>query len=266
VTTLTETVDALRGLLAGRSVDYAGSVVHTSGYRSTLPPSRASITVLGFGADLIEEAIGRADRIAVPLASAEHAARLHARLVRSAERYERPRPRLAVLVPTLVDPDQVGEEQLRRALLPYLRASGFARIFTEAGFGEVVALARTGAHPRSLYPEMTDEMVRTVAAVGSVAQVRAALAEYRAVGVDELVLMPITAGDPCGLHTLTVLADAERPLAGSVPNSPSAPVGTATGATAHAAGEAVGERVAPVIGLPTAHTGPGDGQVATPRP
>jgi probable F420-dependent oxidoreductase len=206
VKALVEHVEALRGLLAGEPVDFVGSAIRTRGFRCVLPPSAAGVTALGFGTDTLREIMGRVDRIAVPLASVEHAARLAARLRLVGERMERPAPRLAVWVPTVVDPDAAGEEQLRRLLLPYLRAAGFGHMFTEAGFGEIVALARTGAHPRSLLSEMPDDLVASVAAVGSVERARAALDEYRAVGVDELVLLPVTAGDPDAERTLTALA------------------------------------------------------------
>lgn len=206
VAALAESVQVLRELAAGRSVDFDGAFVRSHGYRSTLPPSRAGVTVVAFGQDTLDAVVGHADRIAVPLASVEFAARLHARLGYAAERLQRPAPTLSVWIPTAVDPDAAAERGLRHLLSPYLRAGEFGRMFTEAGFGAAVALARTGAHPRSLLPQMTDALVGTVAAVGGVAEVRAALAEYRAVGVDEVVLVPVRTGDPLGARSLRALA------------------------------------------------------------
>lgn len=203
---LAESVRVLRDLTAGKPVDFDGDFVHSCGFRSTLPPSRAVVTAVAFGQDTLDAVVGHADRIAVPLASVEFAARLHARLGYAADRLQRPTPTLSVWIPTAVDPDTAAERGLRQLLAPYLRAGEFGRMFTEAGFGSTVALARTGAHPRSLLPQMTDALVATVAAVGGVEEVRAALAEYRAVGVDEVVLVPVRTGDPLGARSLRALA------------------------------------------------------------
>jgi alkanesulfonate monooxygenase SsuD/methylene tetrahydromethanopterin reductase-like flavin-dependent oxidoreductase (luciferase family) len=183
-------------------VDFTGALVRTRGFVCALPPSNAELSVLAFGAELTEVAVARADRLVVPIGTVEHLARLRGRIQLAAERAGRPAPRLAVWVPAAVDPDEDTRRDLLRALLPYVRAAGFAGMFTEAGFGDVVRLARSGAHVRSVVAAAPPEMLDSVAAVGSVAVVRAALGEYRAVGVDDVLLVPHTA------DTLTALAAA----------------------------------------------------------
>lgn len=190
------------GLLAGQPVDFTGALVRTRGFVCALPPSNAELSVLAFGAELTEVAVARADRLVVPIGTVEHLARLRGRIQLAAERAGRPAPRLAVWVPAAVDPDEDTRRDLLRALMPYVRAAGFAGMFTEAGFGEIVRLARSGAHMRSVVAAAPPEMLDSVAAVGSIATVRAALAEYRAVGVDDVLLVPHNA------ETLTVLAEA----------------------------------------------------------
>jgi len=190
------------GMLAGNAVEFNGALVRTRGFVCALPPSNAELSVLAFGAELTEVAISRADRLVVPIGTVEHLARLRGRIQLAAERADRSTPRLAVWVPAAVDADEATRRELLRALVPYVRAAGFAGMFTEAGFGEVVRLARSGAHVRSVVAAAPPEMLDAVAAVGSVAAVRAALAEYRAVGVDDVLLVPHTA------DTLTALAEA----------------------------------------------------------
>lgn len=189
------------GLLAGMPVDFTGALVRTRGFVCALPPSNAELSVLAFGAELTEVAVARADRLVVPIGTVEHLARLRGRIQLAAERAGRPAPRLAVWVPAAVDPDEETRRDMLRALMPYVRAAGFAGMFTEAGFGEIVRLARSGAHVRSVVAAAPPEMLDSVAAVGSVAAVRTALAEYRAVGVDDVLLVPHTAG------TLKALAE-----------------------------------------------------------
>jgi probable F420-dependent oxidoreductase len=178
------------GLLAGRPVDFTGALVRTRGFAGTLSPSEAQLSVLAFGTELIEVAVARADRLILPIGTVEHISRLRGGLQLAAERTARPVPRLALWVPAAVDPGEEARRELLRGLVPYLRAPGFTGMFTEAGFGEVVRLARSGAHLRSVVAAAPPELLDAVAAVGSVQEVRAALAEYRAVGVDDVILVP----------------------------------------------------------------------------
>lgn len=195
-TVVAESASTLRGprpdsgLLAGIPVDFTGALVRTRGFTGMLPPSNASLSVLAFGVELTEVAVARADRLVVPIGTVEHLARLRGRIQLAAERADRPAPRLAVWVPAAVDPDEAARRELLRAVVPYLRAPGFAGMFTEAGFGEVVRLARSGAHMRSVVGAAPPELLDAVAAVGALATVRRALAEYRAVGVDDVLLVP----------------------------------------------------------------------------
>ena len=207
-TVVAESATALRGsrpgagLLAGAEVDFTGALVRTRGFTGSLPPSNAELSVLAFGAELTEVAVARADRLIVPIGTVEHLARLRGRMQLAAERAGRPAPRLAVWVPAAVDPDEQARRELLRALVPYLRAAGFGGMFAEAGFSELVRLARSGAHVRSVVQAAPPELLDSVAAVGSAAYVRAALAEYRAVGVDDVLVVPDRA------DTLTSLAGA----------------------------------------------------------
>ena len=209
---------ATGGLLAGHPVDFSGSVLRTRGYSCALAPSNGSVSILAFGAELTEVAVARADRIIVPLGTVEHMARLRGRVQLAAERAGRAIPRLALWLPVAIDPDETVRRDLLRSLAPYLRAPGFAGMFTEAGFGELIRLARSGAHIRSVVAAAPPDLLGTIGAVGSVAAVRAALAEYRAVGVDDLLLVP---DRPETLEALAV-ADEADVLASAVATNPAA--------------------------------------------
>lgn len=187
------------GLLAGCEVDFAGALVRTRGFAGALPASHAPLSVLAFGPELIDVAVARADRVVLPIGTVEHIARLRGGLQLDAERTERAVPRLALWVPAAVDPDESARRELMRGLVPYLRAPGFSGMFTEAGFGEVVRLARSGAHLRSVVAAAPPDLLDAVAAVGTIEQVRAALTEYMAVGVDDVILVP---HDPTTLEAL----------------------------------------------------------------
>jgi probable F420-dependent oxidoreductase len=191
VTVVAESAQALRGLLAGEPVDYSGALVRTKGFTSSLPPSNAQLSVLAFGAELTEVAAARADRLILPIGTVEHVSRLRARVQAAAERVGRAAaPKIALWLPVAVEPDAEQRRTMLRDLVPYLRSAGFSGMFSEAGFGELVRLARSGAHVRSVVAGAAPELLASVAAVGDVAAVRAVLGEFRAVGVDDLILVP----------------------------------------------------------------------------
>jgi len=191
VTVVAESAQALRGLLAGERVDFTGVLVRTRGFESLLPPSGGQLSVLAFGAELTEVAAARADRLILPIGTVEHVSRLRARVHAAAERVGRASaPKIALWLPVAVEPDAEGRRTMLRDLVPYLRSAGFSGMFSEAGFGEVVRLARSGAHVRSVVAAAPPELLAAVSAVGDVAAVRAVLGEFRAVGVDDLILVP----------------------------------------------------------------------------
>lgn len=205
-TALAETLTVLGPLTRNEPVSFQGVSVRSRGFRARLDPSRASLTVLAFGLEASEVAVGRADRVAVPLATVEHAARIKARLALTADRLNRSVPRLAIFLPTVVDPDQQALDWIRRSLLPYLDADGFGRMFAEAGHGELVDLARGGAHERSLLAAMPDEVLRSIAAIGDLNQVCSAFEDYRQAGVDEIVMLPENHDAGVIEHTIRALA------------------------------------------------------------
>lgn len=205
-TALAETLTVLGPLTRNEPVSFQGVSVRSRGFRARLEPSRASLTVLAFGLEASEVAVGRADRVAVPLATVEHAARIKARLALTADRLNRSVPRLAVFLPTVVDPDAESLDWIRRSLLPYLDADGFGRMFAEAGHGELVDLARGGAHERSLLAAMPEEVLRSIAAIGDLNQVCSAFEDYRQAGVDEIVMLPESYDPGVIEHTIRALA------------------------------------------------------------
>ncbi|MFF7246228.1 LLM class F420-dependent oxidoreductase [Embleya sp. NPDC008237] len=210
---LAESARQTRELLDGARSDGQGSVLRSRGYRLRLPaPGGSGLTVAAFGPAAIRTAARYADRLVLNLVSVETAGELIGSLERAAQEAGRPRPRVAAWVCAAVEakPGAVvaeGTEQLRRGLVGYLAAPGYAEMFARAGFAELVAYARTRPHPRELWAAIPPSAVSAVGVVGSVAHARERIAEYRGVGVDEVVLVPAaTAGDPAGAATLSALS------------------------------------------------------------
>lgn len=197
---LADSAQAVAGLLSGES---SGE----SEFALRLPAPGGGVTVAAFGSRAVRAAAEFADRMVLDLVSVDTAARLRAELDEAAEKLDRPAPRLAVWLPAAVDPEPEALAQLVRGLVPYLGLPGYREMFTEAGFGEVAELAHGGAAYQEVVRALPLEIVGTVALLGSRAEIATRIAEYGAAGVDEIAIVPATAGDRGGASTLTALHD-----------------------------------------------------------
>ncbi|MEY2433537.1 MAG: hypothetical protein QOC92_3262 [Acidimicrobiaceae bacterium] len=187
--TLEASAQMVRALLAGER----------AGFRLRLDRQPSTITVAAFGARAVQVAAEHADRMVLNLVTPKTAARLCEQFTSAGG------AKTAVWLATAVDPDDDARLQLTRALVAYLAAPGYGDVFTEAGFGELVAFARTRPHPRELLAAIPTELVEAVGLVGSAAVIEKRIAEYRDAGVDEICFVPATAGDPAGKRTLRSL-------------------------------------------------------------
>ncbi|MEU8384706.1 LLM class F420-dependent oxidoreductase [Streptosporangium sp. NPDC048865] len=202
-TVLREAVRALRPLLDGDKSDFSGECVKSRGYRLRLPAPRAELTVAAFGASAVRTA-ATADRMVLNLITPASAARLTADLRAAASV---PAPRVAAWVTAAIDPGREAVDRIRRAVVGYLAAPGYGEMFAEAGFGDVVAFARTRPHPRELLAAVPDDLLESVALLGDVDAARERLRAYADAGVDEVALVPVgTDADPGGVATLKALA------------------------------------------------------------
>ncbi|WP_338742804.1 LLM class F420-dependent oxidoreductase [Actinomadura luteofluorescens] len=203
-TALAESAEVVRHLLAGERAGFEGRTVRVQDYRLRLPAPRTPITIAAFGAAAVRAAARHADRMVVSLVTADSAGRLAARLRSESDAVGASAPPVAAWVPVAVDGGAQAREQVRRAVVGYLAAPGYAQMFEEAGFGDVVALARSRPHPSALLAAVPDELVHAVAALGGPEEVAARLASY---AVDEIAVLPCcTDEDPAGEHTLRTVA------------------------------------------------------------
>ena len=209
---LAESAAAVRTLLDGGKADVPGEVVRTRGFRLRTRAPGTPLTIAAFGPGAVKVAAQQADRMVINLVTPKSAARLVQLLHDECRAAGRPVPPVAVwlaatAVPAGGTPAAGAVEQLRRGLVAYLAAPGYAEMFAEAGFGDVVQFARTRPHPAELLAAVPAELTGHVSLVGDGPAVRARLAEYAAAGVDEVALVPGSSdADPAGAGTLAVLA------------------------------------------------------------
>jgi probable F420-dependent oxidoreductase len=204
-TALDECARALRGLLSGKQTDFQGEVVSTRGYRLRLDPPGGPLTVAAFGDRAIGIAAARADRMVLDLVSPELAGSFRAKLDEAARKAGRPAPKLAAWIPAAVDPDPESYAEVMQSLAGYLEVPGYGEMFTAAGFGAAVEAAQAGVSGEELLKALPADAASRIGLVGDADTVGARLEAYAAAGLDEVVLVPATAGDPGGERTLTAL-------------------------------------------------------------
>ena len=67
--------------------------------------------------------------------------------------------------------------------------------------------ARGGVHPGQLLEQVPPDLAANVGLVGTEEEARRRAAEYVDAGLDDLVLVPATAGDDAGARSLQALSD-----------------------------------------------------------
>lgn len=199
---LEEAAIALRGLLNGEKVKFEGELVRCNGYHLRTDAPGAHVTVAAFGPMAVKVAARHGDRMLLNMVTTSSTARLRQQLEDEAKKAGRPTPKLAVWLGCAVDPGEEAATQVLRSKVGYLAAPGYSDMFIEAGFGDLVAFAKTRPHPKEVLAAMPIELAAAVGMLGDVDTIRARIAEYRAAGADEVCIVPATAGDPGGESTL----------------------------------------------------------------
>jgi probable F420-dependent oxidoreductase len=208
-TALAESARAVRTLLSGEQTDIDGEILSAHyALRLATPsaPPGGAVTVAAIGDRAIAVAAEHADRMVLDLVTPEVAAEFRTKLDAAARRAGRPAPRLAAWIPAAVDPDPDSYAQIMWSLVGYLEVAGYRDMLTAAGFGKAVELAAAGADAKELLTALPLEAASTVGLAGPAETVRARIADYAAAGLDEIAIVPATAGDPGGERTLTALA------------------------------------------------------------
>src|SRR5919197_174550 len=204
VTTLAESAQAVRAFLREGEAHVDGEVV-SAHYRLRLDPPGGPLTVAAFGDRAIAVAAEHADRMVLDLVSPQLAREYRAKLDALAQRAGRPAPTLAAWIPAAVEPDPESYAQLMHSVVGYLEVAGYDEMFAAAGFGKAVGMARAGADHDELLSALPPEAAAIVGLIGDTDANGARLDAY-ADGLDEVVLVPATAGDPGGERTLSALA------------------------------------------------------------
>lgn len=168
-----------------------------------LDPPNGPITVAAFGDRAIQVAADYADRILLDLVTPEQVSVLRSRLELRVD--SRPKPNLAAWLPVAVEPTDEALHVVLESIAGYLSVSGYREMFLAAGFQEAVSMAESGADIGELIAALPDDAPRSVGLVGSQGEIAERLQEYSDAGLDEVAIVPVTAGEPNGETTLRAL-------------------------------------------------------------
>jgi probable F420-dependent oxidoreductase len=166
-----------------------------NGFRLSQPPQPPpTITIAAFGPR------------AIATARAAHRMVLNMVTVDAARDLARGHPNTAVWLCAAIDPTDDERAWLSRGFVGYLAAPGYAEMFERAGFGDLVAFARTRPGPKEVYARMPPNLIDQVALVGDEATVRARIREYEGAGIAEICVVPPAPDLPSSIPTLATFA------------------------------------------------------------
>lgn len=179
------TLDVVRSVLAGERTDHRG-LAPSHGFRLGIPAAVPEIGVAAFGPRMRAVAAEAGDRLVLNIVTPDAVADLVGDLPTT------------VWVTAGLEPSAEAMAGLRRQLALYLAAPGYGEMLARAGFGDLVDEARFGAPVSELARRMPADLPMVVGAIGSAADVRAALERYEAAGAETVALVPMTWDDPAG--------------------------------------------------------------------
>jgi probable F420-dependent oxidoreductase len=181
-----------------------------SGFRLRLDHGDAQLNIAAFGPRAVAVAAVHADRMLLNMVTPDAVAAFRRQLDLAGGQEV---PMVAWLV-AAVDP--IPDEdiaQIRSAVVGYLAAPGYGEMFVQAGYPELVDLARSGAHPREILSAMPEGFERSVGLVGSRSEIAALIESYAEAGLDTVGVVPVTASGDYGKKALEAIADVSESTA-----------------------------------------------------
>jgi 5,10-methylenetetrahydromethanopterin reductase len=187
---LGETVKICRALLAGEMVDFDGQVFHVAGRRLANGGRTVPIVVAASRARMLQLAGRETDGVLISAATSPPFVKA---CIAEAEAGAAGRPirRLGIVYTKLGATEKQGIDPIRRPIGFVLRGAHHAENIRLSG-ARLDQAALAAAYAAENWSEVdrlvSDDVVRRHAACGTPAQVRAKLEEYRAIGLDEVIL------------------------------------------------------------------------------
>ncbi len=229
-----ESLELIRALTAGETVDTAGEVVSFSEGRLDIDARpHARIFIATNGPKMLRLAGELADGVIVQgLASEEMVASVRQLVSEGAERSGRnpDEIRLVARIDTCIHDDaQLAKDRMRPGLVRHLRTHHpqynsftLAQLDVPSDLREAVGNIRYGhggTAAAELEQQIPDEYVERFCLAGTVADVRSHVTRLEQIGVDEIMVMPLDAGEVTRADVVTSFA---RDVVGTVSGSEAA--------------------------------------------
>jgi 5,10-methylenetetrahydromethanopterin reductase len=192
-----EAFDAIRGLLDGETVKFAGDAFTINDRRLVTGRRAIPLVLAASGPQMLELAGAIADGVLISAGtSVEFVEQTLERVQRGAKR--RAVRSSAMIYSAIDDLESKAAERLRRTLAILLRGAHHKPNLDAAG-SALDQAALNGAVLAEDWPRaealITDDIVRRHAASGTADQVKARFAAYRSVGLDEIIIAGTRDGD-----------------------------------------------------------------------
>ena len=188
--TISETVKICRSLFAGEMADFQGQVFKVAGRRLINGGSAVPIVVAASRPNMLKLAGRETDGVLISAATSPPF--VQACIAQAASGAAgRPFRRLGIVYTRLGGTEKEGIDPVRRPIGFVLRGTHHAENIRLSG-AQLDQAALGAAYAAENWSEVdrlvSDDVVRRHAACGTPAQVRARLEEYRAIGLDEVIL------------------------------------------------------------------------------
>lgn len=195
-----EYVALVRECLAGDAVSFAGDFWSASKFRLgvRLGDRRPKIVLAALNEKMLRLAGEVADGVILNYLPASHVPAAVAHVRAGAERSGNDPTIYAYVHVGVCERTPKALEYARRDLFSYAVVDGYARNFTEAGFGDEITELRERHAARDrdgALAAISERMIDAIDIVGDADHVRRAVAEYVAAGVDHPILMPLPWAD-----------------------------------------------------------------------
>jgi probable F420-dependent oxidoreductase len=213
VTRVRETVHAVRAMLAGERLKFAGTTVRTQGFRLMVPPpAPVPIYVGALRPAMLELAGEVGDGVAVNLFPVDALPRMLAHIATGRRRAGKDLRTFEVVCrqQVLVTDDKAAARELfRGALTGYFATPVYNKFAAWYGFEQEAAMIAEGfaTGNRALTRQgMTDQLVDSLGIFGSLEECRERLAAYVDAGVNTTAISPLTFDPEAVRRTIEGLA------------------------------------------------------------
>lgn len=189
--TISETVKICRALLAGEMVDFQGQVFHAAGRRLANGGRNVPIVLAASRPNMLRLAGREADGVLISAATSPPFVKACLDQAAAAASAGQPLRKLGIVYTKIGTSEKEGIDPIRRPIGFVLRGAHHAENIRLSG-APLDQAALATAYAAENWAEVdrlvSDDVVRRHAACGTPAQVRAKLEEYRAIGLDEVVI------------------------------------------------------------------------------